>query len=148
MKFAVNEAAANQDGLNLVIRLVSDRHRHLFVDDKDIGEVVVPIKELLDCKKKLFVCNVTLPDGNLKGTLKFCSTIGEKFPVHVAALPHVAPANEYLAAEPIAGYTYLPQVVYQQPPQQPPQQPAGGWFGRVLFGAIVIASTVLDAVDI
>ncbi|GLT90247.1 hypothetical protein SLE2022_081900 [Rubroshorea leprosula] len=130
MKFAVDEAAANQDGLNLVIRLVSDRHRHLFGDDRDIGEVVVPIKELLACKTKLFVRNVTLPDGNLKGTLKFRSTIGEKFPVDVAA-------------ETTAGYTYLPQVGYQQPTPQP----AGGWFGRVLFGAIVIASNVLGAVD-
>ncbi|GLT45446.1 hypothetical protein SLA2020_192770 [Shorea laevis] len=150
MKLAVDEAATNLDGLNLVIRLVSDRHGHPFAKDKDkyIGKVVVSIKEFLASEGKVFVRNVMSRKGNLKGTLNLRSTIGEKFCAHVAAPPPVVLVMEYLATEPISGYTDLPQFSPQQPPQQLPQQPAGGCFGRVLFSAIAIVSTVLDAVDI
>ncbi|GKV40359.1 hypothetical protein SLEP1_g48014 [Rubroshorea leprosula] len=62
MTFNVDDAAA------LVIRLVSDRRRHLF-PDKDIGKVVVSIQELLASKEEFFVREVQLPDGQPQGTL-------------------------------------------------------------------------------
>ncbi|GLT47626.1 hypothetical protein SLA2020_213110 [Shorea laevis] len=84
MKFTAEEAAANQKQLNLVICLVSDR---LF-SDIVIWEVLVPIKEFLDCEEKVFVCDVRLLNGKVKGTLKLCCKIGEKFNVPVPAPPH------------------------------------------------------------
>ncbi|GLT50462.1 hypothetical protein SLA2020_239480 [Shorea laevis] len=96
MKFAVVEPAANQDGLNLVICLVSDRHNHGLVPglvhDKDIGEVVVSINELLASEERVFDRNVTLQP---QGTLNLRFEIGETL--------------EYPAAGPGTGYTYLPQ---------------------------------------
>ncbi|GLT90251.1 hypothetical protein SLE2022_081940 [Rubroshorea leprosula] len=128
MMFTVKEAAANQNRLNLVIRLVSDRR----LGDKNIGEVVVPMKEFLDCKEKDFVYKVRLPNGKLKGTLNLCSKIGEKFSVPVAAPPHVAAVMGFPAAGSSAGY-YPPQFAYQQPPQQP----AVELFGRILIDEVV-----------
>ncbi|GLT94908.1 hypothetical protein SLE2022_126190 [Rubroshorea leprosula] len=86
MKFTVDEAAANQNRLNFVIRLVSDRH----FGDKDIGEVVVTIEELIYSKEKVLSYNVRMPNGKVKGTLNFSCKIGKKFSAPVAAPPYVA----------------------------------------------------------
>ncbi|GLT47631.1 hypothetical protein SLA2020_213150 [Shorea laevis] len=126
MKFLVDEAAANQDGLNLEIRLVSDRHRHCFADDKDIGKVVVSIREFLASKEKVFVRNVELPDGQPQGTLNLGFEIGEKL--------------EYPAAGPSAD-------------PQPPRQPEGESFSWVPFGKVILivvrgAVIAMSGVDI
>ncbi|CAA3014586.1 SRC2-like [Olea europaea subsp. europaea] len=47
MKFTVEEVALNQNRLNLVFKLVCQRAR----GDKDVGEVHVPLKELLESPK-------------------------------------------------------------------------------------------------
>ncbi|GLT50458.1 hypothetical protein SLA2020_239440 [Shorea laevis] len=154
MKFTVEEAAANQNRLNLVIRLVSDRR----LGDKDIGEVLVPIKEFLDCKEKVFDYNVRLPNGKVKGTLNLCCKIGEKFSVPVAAPPHVTEkgksAETPVMAYPAAGssavypppppaaypYNYPPQGAYPPPPPHgyggypPPPVQGYGYTGHPPYG--------------
>ncbi|GLT50459.1 hypothetical protein SLA2020_239450 [Shorea laevis] len=82
-KFTVEEAAANQNRLNLVIRLWSKR----LLGDIVIGDVLVPIKEFLDCEEKVSVYNVRLLNGKVKGTLNLCCKTVEKFSVPVAAPP-------------------------------------------------------------
>ncbi|GLT47637.1 hypothetical protein SLA2020_213200 [Shorea laevis] len=132
MIFTVEEAAANQNRLNLVIRLVSYRRR---LGDEHIGQVVVPVKEFLDCKEKDFVCEVRLRNGKLKGTLNLCSKIGQKFSVPVAAPPHVAEEGKS-AEKPVMGYPAAGSSAgwppprpaaypYNYPPQgaHPPPQP-------------------------
>ncbi|GLT47624.1 hypothetical protein SLA2020_213090 [Shorea laevis] len=100
MKFAVGEAAANQDGLNLVIRLVSDRHNHGLVPglvhDKDIGEVVVSINELLASEERVFDRNVTLQP---QGTLNLRFEIGETLEHPADQQPPRQPAGESFRRE-------------------------------------------------
>ncbi|GLT90240.1 hypothetical protein SLE2022_081830 [Rubroshorea leprosula] len=159
MIFPVGEAAANHNGRNLVIRLVSSRRRF---GDKVIGEVVVPMKEFLGCKEKDFAYEVRLPNGKLKGTLNLRSRIEEKLSVPVAAPPHVAeegksaegPVMGYPAAgfnagwpppRPAAypnnyppqgaqGYVYTCFPPYGEDGYTPAKQPAAGLGRRLLCG--------------
>ncbi|GLT50464.1 hypothetical protein SLA2020_239500 [Shorea laevis] len=146
MKFTVEEAAANLNQLNLVICLMSDRH----LGDKHIGEVVVPIKEFLDCKENVFVYSVRKPNGKVKGALNLCSKFEEKFSVPVAAPPHVAPVMGYPAAGSSVGYppphpatcpyNYAPQGAYPPPPPHgyggypPPPAQGYGYTGHPPYG--------------
>ncbi|GLT94910.1 hypothetical protein SLE2022_126210 [Rubroshorea leprosula] len=115
MKFTVDEAAANQNRLNFVIRLVSDRH----FGDKDIGEVMVPIGELMHSKEKVLSYNVRMPNGKVKGTLNLSFKIGEKFCVPVAAPPYVAEKGK-LGETPVTAYPAVGSCSAYPPPPQPP----------------------------
>jgi hypothetical protein len=80
MRFTVNYASAQQNRLTLVVKLKSDRN----FGDKDIGEVRVPIKELLDGfgdakDVKHTSYGVRTPSGKPKGLLEFSYKFGEKF---------------------------------------------------------------------
>lgn len=146
MKFTVPDAAAKQNQLTLKIKLVSDRS----FGDKEIGEVHVPIKELLDKydeekSETLVTYNVRLPSGKSKGTLSFSYKFWEKFTAPVQqqhahkkadeplmAYPpaHAGPSYAY-PAQP-AGYPYPPPGGYPAPPPQqgygyPPPAAAPGY---------------------
>lgn len=100
MKFTVDDAIANQNRLNFVIRLVSDRK----LGDRDIGEVVVPVKELLEGKDKVYDYSVRTGSGRPKGILNLSCKIGEKFSVPVAA-PHPPMAEKNKMGEtPVMAY--------------------------------------------
>ncbi|GFY94874.1 hypothetical protein Acr_10g0002590 [Actinidia rufa] len=79
LKFAVDVLAANS-ALHLYFRIRSDRH----LGDKDIGDVTVPIKELLDAApaatdgERVVEYPAHTPSGKPKGTLKFSYKLGDK----------------------------------------------------------------------
>ncbi|KAM0015048.1 putative C2 domain-containing protein [Helianthus debilis subsp. tardiflorus] len=80
MKFTLNKAATLQDRLTLVVKIKGAR----MLVDKNLGEVRVPIKELLEGvkpegKTMQNVCyEVRGRDGEVKGALSFSYKFGEK----------------------------------------------------------------------
>ncbi|WCJ23511.1 Calcium-dependent lipid-binding (CaLB domain) family protein [Euphorbia peplus] len=150
-KFTVNEAPAQQNRLNLVFQLRCDRA----LGDKDIGEVNVPIKELLDSigdgKSMQFVSfQVRKPSGKPKGELNFSFRFSDKVvsslnvhkveeAVPVTAYPAPPPPQHLVgpstAAPPYGAapmpYPPPPPQGYGYPPPQyagyPPQQPGYGY---------------------
>ena len=72
MKFYVNTFASQQNRLNLVVELKADKK----LGNKDIGEVQVPMKELLESfgesnNEKSESYSVITPSGDAKGLLYF-----------------------------------------------------------------------------
>lgn len=126
MKFTIPDSAAQQNQLNLKIKIMSDRN----LGDREIGEVYVPIKELLDAFKenekseKHVSYSVRTPGGKTKGTLNFSYKFGEKFTAQVPApaAPQFAPfAAQKKMGEPVMAY--------------PPGPPAGSSYGYPPPGA-------------
>ncbi|KAJ4915050.1 soybean protein regulated by cold-2 [Raphanus sativus] len=82
MKLTVDDAAARDGRLALVVEIVADRP---IAGDKPVGEVSVPVKELLDQndggggEEKTVTYAVKLPNGKAKGYLKFSFKFGEKY---------------------------------------------------------------------
>ncbi|KAK9291302.1 hypothetical protein L1049_019247 [Liquidambar formosana] len=82
IKFTINEDAAQRNRLALHFQLKSNS---TFGDDKDIGEVYVPVKDLLNDvsdhgsseKEKIF--DLENARGKAKGTVSFKYKIGERF---------------------------------------------------------------------
>lgn len=109
MKFTVDEAAARQNRLSLVFTLRCERA----LGDKDVGEVYVPMKELLDSPaggdgKQLFVSyQVRKPSGKPKGQLTFSYKFAEKVAGPAAPVKSDEPVTAY-PAPPMAG----PSSVY------------------------------------
>lgn len=90
MKLTVDDAAARDNRLSLVIQIVADRP---IAGDKPVGEVTVPVKELLDQNKtgdedKAVTYAVRLPNGKAKGSLKFSFKFGEKYTYGSSSAPH------------------------------------------------------------
>lgn len=135
VKFTVDEAAARQGRLMLVFKLRCERA----LGDKDVGEVVVPIKELLDspaaeATKQFVNYQVKKPSGKPKGHLTFCYQLGEKTN-GMPPMPAVA-ANK--VDEPVTAYpAFTPAMgsssVYSTGPMPPPRNgpavypPPGGY---------------------
>ncbi|KAL8121582.1 protein SRC2-like [Apium graveolens] len=140
MKFYVDEMAAQQNNLTLVITLRAERA----LGDKDVGEVRVPMKEIMgDGKGVQFVSyQVRKASGKPKGELSFSYEFSEKIAGahHAVASKSDEPVTAYPAAAPavgsssgyppqaggypqggqhVAGYGYPPQQGYGYPPQQP-----------------------------
>ncbi|KDP23491.1 hypothetical protein JCGZ_23324 [Jatropha curcas] len=107
MKFTIHETSAQANRLTLQFKLVSDRS----LGDREIGEVHVPIKELLDKKsgdgkteqEQIVSYSVRTPKGKSKGTLNFSFKFGEKFeaPLHTEKAKKV---DDPVMAYPPAGY--------------------------------------------
>ncbi|KAF2558954.1 hypothetical protein F2Q68_00013087 [Brassica cretica] len=100
MKLTVDDAAANENRLTLVIEIVADRP---IAGDKPVGEVSVPVKELLDQNKagdeeeeKTVTYAVRLPNGKAKGYLKFSFKFGEKYTFGGASSAPHAPGSSTL----------------------------------------------------
>lgn len=142
MKFTLDEAAAQGNRLSLVFTIMSER----MLGDKVVGEVHVPVKELLDGEKKTVIYGVRTPKGKTKGEIEFSYVFGEKYSYGVAAPPPPPPvmtemkgAEEHAVAYPppaaamassSAAYAAYPPPGYAQPPpnygyptQYPPQYP-------------------------
>ncbi|KAA8548920.1 hypothetical protein F0562_000604 [Nyssa sinensis] len=123
MKFTVDESAAQQNRSTLMFTLRCERS----LGDKDIGEVHVPIKELLgnigDGKMQFVSYQVRKPSGKPKGEFNFSYKFGEK--VAGAAAKADEPVTAYPAA-PVAGTSsaYPPPPQYAAGPYPPP---AGGY---------------------
>lgn len=121
IKFTIDDNAAVHNRLNLVFKLRCQRA----LGDKDIGEVAVPIKELLDSpnstgSKQFVSYQIRKPSGKPKGQLTFSyqfsdkiiSSVDAKVDQPITACPAVNPA-------PMVGST----SVYPPPPQQGPTGP-------------------------
>ncbi|KAK1387601.1 putative cytokinesis protein sepA-like [Heracleum sosnowskyi] len=129
MKFVVDDAAAQQNRLTLIIRLRSQRD----LGDKDIGDVRIPIKEIIgqnvgdDKEEQSIKHQVRRPDGRPKGELslsyKFSDKIaGEQTKSRSLEEPLTAyPAAKYAESGSSYGHQ-LPQGGY--PPAGYPQQGA------------------------
>ncbi|XP_025012730.1 protein SRC2 [Ricinus communis] len=110
-KFIIIETPAQQNRLNLDIKLRCERA----LGDKDVGEVHVPIKELLDSingdgNSMQFVnYQVRKPSGKSK--------VG---PSAAVAAPYGGPGGPYPPPPMAAGYAYPPPPSYAGYPPPPP----------------------------
>lgn len=144
MKFALDDAAAQQNRLTLIIRLRCQRD----LGDKDIGDVLIPIKEIIgqnvgdDKEEQLIKYQVRRPYGKQKGELslsyKFSDKIvGEQTKSKSLEEPITAYPAKHAESGPSSGYQppqggyppagYPPQGAYP-PAGYPPQgayPPAG-----------------------
>ncbi|PIN08156.1 hypothetical protein CDL12_19272 [Handroanthus impetiginosus] len=134
MKFTMEEAALQQNRLTLVIKLICER----VLGDRDIGEVHVPIKELLHSPatggggpegKKFVSYQVTKPSGRPKGQLTFSYQFSEKNS-SASPLPVSKVYGEAMTAYPVAGpnsvYPLTAPRVYPPPPSYPVMAADGG----------------------
>ncbi|KAL2464049.1 Calcium-dependent lipid-binding (CaLB domain) family protein [Forsythia ovata] len=134
MKFTVEESALQQNRLNLVFKLVCQRA----LGDKDIGEVHVPLKELLessaaagggsDGKQQRFVSyQVRKPSGKPKGELTFAYKIGEKVAGGFASAPPVLTpgATKVYDDKPVTAFPANPMM--EGPSSMYPPPPPGGY---------------------
>ncbi|CAB4262731.1 unnamed protein product [Prunus armeniaca] len=105
MKFTLDELLLNR--LSLEFKLVCDRS----LGDKDIGQVVVPVKELFDSvaaaaadpnSMKFVAYQVRKPSGKPKGELHFSYKFGDKVAAPVMAAP--PKVYESVTAAPPKGY--------------------------------------------
>lgn len=130
VQFTVDDAAAQQNRLTLVVKIKSDRT----LSDKEIGEVKVPIKELWDGfgdakETKHASYSVTTPSGKVKGTLDFSYKFGEKFAREQHKYKQIEPAPAYPAG--YAAGSSVP-AAYPPPGAYPPSAgayppPAGAY---------------------
>ncbi|KAL5564194.1 hypothetical protein UlMin_027358 [Ulmus minor] len=110
MKFTIVESAVQQNQLTLKIKLMSDRS----LGDREIGEVHVPIKELLKNlgghkSEKRSSYSVRLPNGKPKGTVNFAVKFGEKFTAPAPNLHKVEePVMAYLPGHAVLSYGHPP----------------------------------------
>ncbi|KAM1086686.1 hypothetical protein EV1_012352 [Malus domestica] len=115
MKFVLDEYLIQQNRISLVFKLVCQRS----LGDKDIGQVVVPVKELLDSVKadaasmKFVAYQVRKPSGKPKGELEFSYKFGDKVAASEATLTAASSkGNEPVTAYPVVGPSVQPVVGY------------------------------------
>ncbi|XP_058082332.1 uncharacterized protein LOC131230422 [Magnolia sinica] len=147
MKFSVPDLPHNGPPLILHIQLRSDRS----LGDRDIGEVHVPIKELLDTAASSkgdgssgthFVSyQVRKPSGKPKGVLNFSFKFGEKVsaPIAAAAARGNEPVMAYPAAAGPSGYpppgaVYPPPAAAYPPPAAAYPPPAAAYPMQAGYG--------------
>ncbi|XP_034707512.1 protein SRC2 [Vitis riparia] len=126
MKFTVDDALAHQNRIGLNFTLRSNRA----LGDRDIGEVYVPLKELLDNASddkvdRVVSFQVRRQSGKAQGTLSFSYKFGEKFSAPApAARKADDPVMAYPAVAPGAGsssaYAYPPAGGYPPRGAYPP----------------------------
>ncbi|KAM7279201.1 hypothetical protein ACFE04_006335 [Oxalis oulophora] len=150
MKFTIDESAAQLNALTIVVKLISDRT----MGDKEIGEVHLPVKELLDQSSKAdgkdphnVTYEVRLRNGKAKGSLNLAYKFGDKFSAAAAPPPPVsvdAATKKLNGSDPVTAYpagqsgaypgfappppapgAYPPPQYYPQHP--PPQHGYGGY---------------------
>ncbi|GMP87756.1 hypothetical protein CsSME_00040001 [Camellia sinensis var. sinensis] len=142
-KFTIDEGAIQMNGLNLIFML---RHERTLLGDKDVGEVHVPVKGLLnnagDSKSPVSAeYPVRKPSGNQRRT-KVCLQIRSGYPT---------PASSGYKYPLPAGYRPMAQGYGYPPMQQPQQAPTNNRFrlgaGLVggLIGGMLIGEMASDA---
>ncbi|KAL1548443.1 DNA-directed RNA polymerase [Salvia divinorum] len=137
MKFTVDEAALQMNRLTLDIKLVCERA----LGDKDVGEVSVPIKELLDSPapaaadgKKFLSYQVRKPSGKPKGQLTFSCKFSDKIATAASAPPFTAPVPagksdfDPYAAYPAGNSSGYPPAGAYPPPAGYPVVEGGGHY--------------------
>ncbi|KAI3689443.1 hypothetical protein L2E82_47400 [Cichorium intybus] len=127
IKFPVEESAIQTSTLLFVLR------QHRMLGDKDIGEVSIPVRELVEANpgygstEHEVDYQVQATNGKCKGTFTFSHEFREK--VQPARADHPPP---YMVNQP--GMPAYPQGPYSQTPPGyvnygcPPPQYGGGWY--------------------
>ncbi|XP_007035560.2 PREDICTED: protein SRC2 [Theobroma cacao] len=151
VKFTIDESLAQKNNLNLKFKIKCER----ILGDKELGQVNVPVKELLDSTSeggsmKFVSYQVRKPSGKPEGTLNFSYKFGDKvsvpaksektkgdqpvtaYPAHMAAgsssaAPYGAP-GPYPPPQP-PGYGYPPQPVPAAYAGYPPHAPPPPGYG-------------------
>ena len=158
MKFTVDVSAAEQNRLALVVKIKAEKK---LAGDKEVGEVHVPIKELLESygeeskDERRASYSVRTPSGKAKGVLDFTYKFGEKFtatqqkaknvdtdtPVtaypigYGAAGPSGGPAPAYPPPGMLAAGTVAAAYPYaHQPPPHGGYPPQGGYPPPPMYG--------------
>lgn len=147
MKFTIYGADATvYRGLNLVFKLRCDRA----LGDKDIGEVNVPVKELLDSVKdkesmQFVSYQVRKPSGKPKGEIRFSFKFGDSYNVAVAdnkaKVTHQQQAQQQQPppSQPVMAYPApsvgTSSVPYGGPSAYPPPPPGYGYPPPQPYGA-------------
>ncbi|GER52205.1 calcium-dependent lipid-binding family protein [Striga asiatica] len=124
MKFALDEAALQANRLSLDFKLVCERA----LGDKDVGEVHVPIKELLDSParadgKQFVSYQVRKPSGRPKGQLTFSYQFGGKTagpPPYGSAYPGKVDSEPVMAYPAGSSSVYPPYPAVEGKEQYPP----------------------------
>ncbi|CAK7333155.1 unnamed protein product [Dovyalis caffra] len=132
-KFTIPEIPLAENRLNLVFKLKCERA----LGDKDIGEVNVPIKELLDSagdgKSMKFVSyQVRKPSGKPKGEISFSYKFGEIEKLAVSEASSAAAKVTNFNSQPVTAYPAVPvvgpsSVPYGGPGSYPPPPPGYGY---------------------
>ncbi|CAN6468820.1 unnamed protein product [Victoria cruziana] len=125
VRFNIDETAARNTGTVLHVLLRSEKA----LGDKDVGEVAVPVKELLDnvdAKAAQFIhYQVRTPSGKPKGTLSLSYKFGERI---AASAPYQAPPVAHQASfnkSDVPPLAYPATAApYHAPGAYPPHQPA------------------------
>lgn len=146
VKFTVDESLAKNNKLNIKFKITCER----ILGDKELGEVNVPVKELLDSpgdggSMKFVSFQVRKPSGKPEGTLDFSYKFGDKVSEPVGKNKgddhhHHQPVTAYPAAHMAAGSSssdpYGGPGAYPPPPQgagygypQPPPHAVAGYGG-------------------
>ncbi|OMO98490.1 C2 calcium-dependent membrane targeting [Corchorus olitorius] len=146
VKFTIDESLAKSNQLNLKFKIKCEK----ILGDKELGQVNVPVKELLDSpgdgggSMKFVSFQVRKPSGKPEGTLNFSYKFGDKvaepfkeekikgdhpvtaYPAahHMAAGSSSAP---YAAAAPTGHYPPPPPAGYGYPPQPVAAAAYGGY---------------------
>ncbi|XP_047311235.1 protein SRC2-like [Impatiens glandulifera] len=116
MNFILDESSVSRNLLSLVFKLRCDRA----LGDKEIGEVTVPITDLLghagEDKPQFVTYQVRMPSGKPKGELNFSYKWGDKVS---APLPQPAPEK---LEDPVTAYPSVsgPTNISYPPPPPPP----------------------------
>ncbi|KAF3790351.1 SRC2 protein [Nymphaea thermarum] len=139
VRFNIDESAARNGGLIIQILLRCEKA----LGDKDVGEVAVPVKELLekvDSKTAQFVSyQVRTPNGKSKGILNLSYKFGER--IAAPSAPYQAPPVAHsasfeksdVAAYPATAVPYMapgaypPGQAYPPPPMGYPPPPPGAY---------------------
>ncbi|CAN0855802.1 Protein SRC2 [Linum grandiflorum] len=126
VKFTVDAAAAEQNRLSLVVKLRCERG---LLGDKDVGEVVVPIKELLNGGRGLqFVSyQIRRPSGKSGGELTLSYKFDDQSTSHAAKLEVIKSDEPAISAYPavVMGPTSTSYGGAYPPPPPPPAVAAG-----------------------
>uniref|UniRef100_A0A7N1A044 C2 domain-containing protein n=1 Tax=Kalanchoe fedtschenkoi TaxID=63787 RepID=A0A7N1A044_KALFE len=133
MKFVINEDLAKSSDVTLVFKIMAEKP----FGDKEIGEVYVPVKDLLEDgsaekAEKSLSYSVKTPSGKTKGTLNLAYKLGEKFTVENTATKDLhEPVTAYPPTMAAGSSSFAPGAGYPPPPPygsgQYPQQAGYGY---------------------
>ena len=124
VKFTIDESLAKNNNLNLKFKIKCER----ILGDKELGQVNVPVKDLLDSpgeggSMKFVSYQVKKPSGKPEGTLNFSYKFGDK--VTEPVKPEKSKGDQPVAAYPAHMAAGSSSAPYGAPGPYPPPQPAG-----------------------
>lgn len=138
LTFFVYESVIKSSNLYVIFKIMSRR----ILGDKEIGQVSVPVKDLLDRGdggRRVVEYQIRTVSGKMKGTLKFSYKFGEVISPPVPAAPPPVAVASKASGEPVMAYpppqaAGYPPPPYGQPHGYPLQQPGYGYPPQQAYG--------------